>query len=74
MKKYSAKKCKKHANRSQSRSEIYKELRSYIESIPEDADLDEQARIIYERWPEYPLDHFLKHYICKETSRNKSIG
>lgn len=53
-------------SKSLERRKAYRQLRAYTKSLPVDADLDEQAQIIYTRWPNYPPDRFLD-----TTARNK---
>jgi hypothetical protein len=65
---------KTHDEQSRDRREGHRQRRAYIAGLTDDADLDEEARIIYERHTSYPPDHFLETTSKKSHRMREAFG
>ncbi len=68
------KSCKTRKEQDQDRSEGHRQRRAHIAGITDEADLDEEARVIYERYTAYPPDHFLETTSKKCRRRREAFG
>ncbi len=69
-----AKNRKSREEQSQAQYEGYRRARTYLAGITDDADLEDEARIIYETFPTYPPDHFLETTSKRSRRMHKAFG